>query len=60
MKNNCFQNPLLGYAAIQAIYNLNFSKNLNDIKKNLIENKVFFIDSNLEINFKKTNISKSF
>ena len=60
MKNNSLSKSFTRYAAIQAIYNLNFSKNLDDIKKDLIENKVFFIDSNLEINFKKTNISKVF
>ena len=41
MKNNSLSKSFTRYAAIQAIYNLNFSKNLDDIKKDLIENKVF-------------------
>ena len=60
MKNNLLSKSFTRYAAIQALYNLNFSNNLNDIKKYLTTNKVFFIDSNLDLNFKKTKMNKVF
>ena len=59
-ENNSLSKSLTRYAAIQAIYNLNFSKNLDDIKKFLTSNKVFLIDSNFEINFKKQILVKFF
>ena len=60
MKNNSLSKSFTRYAAIQALYNLNFSENLDDIKKYLTAEKVFFIDSNLEVNFKKTKMNKNF
>ena len=51
MKNNSLSKSFTRYAAIQALYNFNFSENLDDIKKYLTAEKVFFIDSNLEVNF---------
>ncbi|MBD22878.1 MAG: transcription antitermination factor NusB [Alphaproteobacteria bacterium] len=60
MKNNLLSKSFTRYAAIQALYNLNFSNNLNDIKNYLTTNKVFFIDSNLDLNFKKTKMNKVF
>ena len=52
MKNNSLSKSLTRYAAIQALYNLDYSKNLNEVKKNLTSNKGFFVDSNYELNFK--------
>ena len=60
MRNNSISKSLTRYAAIQALYNFNYSKDLNDIKNFLTTNKGFFIDSNLEINFKKTKMNKVF
>ena len=60
MKNNSLSKSLTRYAAIQALYNLNFSTNLDEIKQYLTSNKGFFIDLNSEINFKKTKINKVF
>ena len=60
MKNKSISKSLTRYAAIQALYNFNYSKDLNDIKNFLTTNKGFFIDSNLEINFKKTKMNKVF
>ena len=60
MRNNSISKSLTRYAAIQALYNFNNSKDLNDIKNFLTTNKGFFIDSNLEINFKKTKMNKVF
>ena len=60
MKNNSLSKSFTRYAAIQALYNFNFSENLDDIKKYLTAEKVFFIDSNLEVNFKKTKMNKNF
>ena len=60
MKNNSLSKSLTRYAAIQALYNLNFSTNLNEIKQYLTSNKGFLIDLNFEINFKKTKINKVF
>ena len=60
MKNSSLSKSFTRYAAIQAIYNLNFSTSSDDIKKYLIENNVFFIDTNLEVNFKQTKMSKVF
>ena len=60
MKNNSLSKSFTRYAAIQALYNFNFSENLDDIKKYLTAEQVFFIDSNLEVNFKKTKMNKNF
>ena len=60
MKNKSISKSLTRYAAIQALYNFHYSKDLNDIKNFLTTNKGFFIDSNLEINFKKTKMNKVF
>ena len=60
MKNKSISKSLTRYAAIQALYNFNYSKNLDDIKKFLTTNKGFLIDSNFEINFKKTKMNKVF
>ena len=60
MRNNSISKSLTRYAAIQALYNFNYSKDLNDIKNFLTTNKGFLIDSNFEINFKKTRINKVF
>ena len=60
MRNNSISKSLTRYAAIQALYNFNYSKDLNDIKNFLITNKGFLIDSNFEINFKKTKMNKVF
>ena len=60
MRNNSISKSLTRYAAIQALYNFNNSKDLNGIKNFLTTNKGFFIDSNLEINFKKTKMNKVF
>ena len=60
MRNNSLSKSLTRYAAIQALYNLNYSKDLNDIKNFLTTNKGFLIDSNFEINFKKTKMNKVF
>ena len=60
MKNNSLSKSLTRYAAIQALYNLDYSKNLNEVKKNLTSNKGFFVDSNYELNFKKTKMNKVF
>ena len=60
MKNNSISKSLTRYAAIQALYNFNYSKDLDDIKKFLTTNKGFLIDSNFEINFKKTKMNKVF
>ena len=60
MKNNSLSKSFTRYAAIQELYNFNFSENLDDIKKYLTAEKVFFIDSNLEVNFKKTKMNKNF
>ena len=60
MRNNSISKSLTRYAAIQALYNLNYSKDLDDIKKFLTTNKGFLIDSNFEINFKKTKMNKVF
>ena len=60
MKNNSISKSLTRYAAIQALYNFNYSKDLNDIKNFLTTNKGFLIDSNFEINFKKTKMNKVF
>ena len=54
MKNNSLSKSLTRYAAIQALYNLDYSKNLNEVKKG------FFVDSNYELNFKKTKMNKVF
>ena len=53
MRNNSISKSLTRYAAIQALYNFNYSKDLKHIKNFLITNKGFLIDSNFEINFKK-------
>ena len=60
MKNKSISKSLTRYAAIQALYNFNYSKDLDDIKKFLTTNKGFLIDSNFEINFKKTKMNKVF
>ena len=60
MRNNSISKSLTRYAAIQALYNFNYSNDLNDIKKFLTTNKGFLIDSNFEINFKKTRMNKVF
>lgn len=60
MRNNSISKSLTRYAAIQALYNFNYSKDLDDIKKFLTTNKGFLIDSNFEINFKKTRMNKVF
>jgi len=60
MRNNSISKSLTRYAAIQALYNFNYSNDLNDIKKFLTTNKGFLIDSNFEINFKKTKMNKVF
>jgi len=60
MRNNSISKSLTRYAAIQALYNFNYSNDLNDIKKFLTTNKGFLIDSNCEINFKKTKMNKVF
>lgn len=60
MRNNSISKSLTRYAAIQALYNFNYSKDLDDIKNFLTTNKGFFIDSNFEINFKKTKMNKVF
>lgn len=60
MRNNSISKSLTRYAAIQALYNFNYSKDLNDIKNFLTTNKGFLIDSNFEINFKKTKMNKVF
>ena len=60
MKKNSISKSLTRYAAIQALYNFNYSKDLNDIKNFLTTNKGFLIDSNFEINFKKTRMNKVF
>ena len=60
MKNNSISKSLTRYAAIQALYNFNYSKDLNDIKNFLTTNKGFLIDSNFEINFKKQKMNKVF
>ena len=60
MKNKSISKSLTRYAAIQALYNFNYSKDLNDIKNFLTTNKGFLIDSNFEINFKKTKMNKVF
>lgn len=60
MRNNSISKSLTRYAAIQALYNFNYSKDLDDIKKFLTTNKGFLIDSNFEINFKKTKMNKVF
>ena len=60
MRNNSLSKSLTRYAAIQALYNFNYSKDLNDIKNFLTTNKGFLIDSNFEINFKKTKMNKVF
>ena len=60
MRNNSISKSLTRYAAIQALYNFNYSKDLDGIKKFLTTNKGFLIDSNFEINFKKTKMNKVF
>lgn len=60
MRSNSLSKSLTRYAAIQALYNFNYSKDLNDIKNFLTTNKGFLIDSNFEINFKKTRMNKVF
>ena len=60
MRSNSLSKSLTRYAAIQALYNFNYSKDLNDIKNFLTTNKGFLIDSNFEINFKKTKMNKVF
>ena len=60
MRNNSISKSLTRYAAIQALYNFNYSKDLDNIKKFLTTNKGFLIDSNFEINFKKTKMNKVF
>ena len=53
MRNNSISKSLTRYAAIQALYNFNYSKDLNDIKNFLTTNKGFLIDSNLRLILKK-------
>ena len=60
MKNKSISKSLTRYAAIQALYNFHYSKDLNDIKNFLTTNKGFLIDSNCEINFKETKMNKVF
>lgn len=60
MKNNSLSKSFTRYAAIQAIYNLNYSKNLPEIKTYLIDNNAFLIDVDVKVNFDKTKINKVF
>jgi len=60
MKNNSLSKSFTRYAAIQAIYNLNYSKNLPEIQMYLIDNNAFLIDVDIKVNFKKTKINKFF
>ena len=59
MKNNSISKSLTRYAAIQALYNFHYSKDLNDIKNFLTTNKGFLIDSNLRL-ILKTKMNKVF
>jgi len=60
MKNNSLSKSFTRYAAIQAIYNFTYSKNLSEIQMYLIDNNAFFIDVDIKVNFEKTKINKFF
>ena len=60
MKNNSLSKSFTRYAAIQAIYNLNYSKNLPEIQTYLIDNNAFLVDMDVKVNFNKTKINKIF
>jgi len=60
MKNNSLSKSFTRYAAIQAIYGLNYSKNLPEIQSYLINNDAFLIDLDVKVNFDKTKINKIF
>ena len=60
MKNNSLSKSFTRYAAIQAIYNLNYSTNLPEIQTYLIDNNAFLIDVDVKVNFDKTKINKIF
>ena len=60
MKNNSLSKSFTRYAAIQAIYNFNYSKNLPEIQMYLIDNNAFLIDVDVKVNFEKTKINKFF
>ena len=61
MKNNSLSKSFTRCAQSSSIVQLKFFlENLDDIKKYLTAEKVFFIDSNLEVNFKKTKMNKNF
>ena len=60
MKNNSLSKSFTRYAAIQAIYSLNYSKNLPEIQTYLINNNAFLIDLDVKVNFDKTKINKIF
>tara|TARA_Y100000022_G_C13178907_1_gene342357 strand:+ start:257 stop:745 length:489 start_codon:yes stop_codon:yes gene_type:complete len=60
MKNNSLSKSFTRYAAIQAIYNLNYSKDLSEIQTYLINNNAFIIDDDVKVNFGKTKINKMF
>ena len=53
MKNNSLSKSLTRYAAIQALYNLNFSTNLNEIKQYLTSNKGFLLIQTMSLILKK-------
>ena len=60
MRNNSLSKSFTRYAAIQAIYNLNYSKNLPEIQTYLIDNNAFLVDVDVKVNFNKTKINKIF
>ena len=60
MNNNSLSKSLTRYAAIQALYNLSFSKDFEDVKDYFLENKCFFVDMNLKVKFNKINLNKNF
>ena len=60
MKNNSLSKSFTRYAAIQAIYSLNYSKNLPEIQTYLINNNAFITDLDVKVNFDKTKINKIF
>jgi N utilization substance protein B len=60
MKNNSLSKSFTRYAAIQAIYSLNYSKNLPEIQTYLINNNAFLIDLDVKVTFDKTKINKVF
>ncbi len=60
MKKNLTPKTLSRYVAVQAIYNLNFSNNVVDIKKNFLNKDEFTLNLDFENNFNGKKFNKTF